>query len=51
MAFDNNLTGPAFPPAWLAPGALPNLAMLDLANNDVTGSLPTQLPWPRLSAL
>ena len=29
----NSLSGPAFPPSWLAPGALPGLAQLELSGN------------------
>ena len=48
----NNLSGPAFPPAWLAPGALPSLAVLHLAGNaGLTGTLPPSMPWPKLSAM
>ncbi|KAL4431228.1 hypothetical protein ABPG75_006484 [Micractinium tetrahymenae] len=43
----NALTGPAFPPAWLAPGAMPHLMLLHLgAKSALTGTLPARLPWP-----
>ena len=48
----NALTGPAFPPAWLEPGALPRLASLLLAGNPgLTGSLPPGLAWPLFQEL
>lgn len=48
----NALTGPAFPPAWLAPGAMPYLAQYVVSNNaQLTGSLPAELAWPILDTL
>ena len=48
----NRLTGPLFPPAWLAPGAMPHLKFLLLADNPgLTGPLPDRLPWPQLTSL
>lgn len=48
----NDLTGPAFPPDWLAPGSFPRLQLLRLgANAGLTGTLPGDLPWPKLEAL
>ena len=47
----NFLTGPAFPPAFLAPGALPQLSSYDVEGNvGLTGTLPTTLP-PQLTNL
>ncbi len=51
VAFGNKLSGPAFPPAWVASGALSNLTSLDLANNQLTGTLPATVPWPRLASM
>ena len=49
---DNLLTGPAFPPAWLAPGALPDLKHLALSGNaNLTGTLPANLPGTHISTL
>lgn len=46
------LAGPAFPPAWLAEGAMRGLEELRLSFNEgLTGSLPPSLPWPRLYSL
>ena len=48
----NQLSGPLFPPAWLAPGAMPHLKFLVLNNNPgLTGPLPDRLPWPELTDL
>ena len=48
----NQLTGPAFPPAWLEPGSLPSLSALFLSGNvGLTGTLPASLPWPNLQSL
>lgn len=47
----NQLSGPAFPPAWLAPGAFGSLSFLALGWNGLTGSLPPALAWPRLETL
>ncbi|KAL4437186.1 hypothetical protein ABPG75_004325 [Micractinium tetrahymenae] len=48
----NLLTGPAFPPAWLRDGALPQLKRLELSSNDgLNGSLPASLPWPGLQGI
>lgn len=49
---DNLLTGPAFPPTWLLPGALASLEQLDVANSrGLVGTLPPDLPWPALKIL
>ena len=48
----NGLAGPAFPPAWLEPGAWPALELLVLEGNPgLAGTLPPSLPWPRLATL
>lgn len=48
----NALSGPAFPPAWLRPGALPRLNRLQLAGNvELGGTLPAGLAWPQLHLL
>lgn len=48
----NQLTGPAFPPAWLAPNSTLNLESLWLSNNlGLEGSLPPSLNWSRLRVL
>jgi len=49
----NWLTGPLFPDAWLLPGALPDLRLLDLSFNQELRalSLPSMLPWPKLTIL
>ena len=45
---DNMLTGPAFPPTWLLPGAMPFLTALDVSDNRaLTGTLPAEWSfWP-----
>jgi len=49
---DNQLSGEAFPPAWLAPGAFPGLESITLdANPRLHGTLPANLSWPKLSML
>lgn len=49
---NNSLSGPAFPPAWLARGALPALAELSLSGNPgLGGELPPELPWLSISSL
>lgn len=49
---DNDLSGPAFPPAWLQPGSLPKLSLLILSDNPgLTGTLPASLPWPTVITL
>lgn len=46
------LRGPAFPPSWLEPGALPQLAALSLeGNSGLEGTLPPGLPWPKIKEL
>ena len=46
---NDSLTGPAFPDAWLRPGALPALQHLDLSDNPgLAGALPPNLSWPCL---
>ena len=48
----NRLSGPLFPAAWLAPGAMPRLQNVALRGNAaLAGPLPDSLPWPRLSGL
>ena len=49
---NNNLSGPAFPPAWLEMGSLPHLTLLVLRGNAITGTIPSSArPWPALRAL
>jgi len=49
---NNSLSGPAFPPAWLEPEALPRLIVLDVAGNPgLGGTLPANLSWPFIDAL
>lgn len=49
---DNNLTGPAFPPAWLQPGSMRALQTLQLNGNErLAGTLPASLSWPALQTL
>ena len=49
---NNSLYGPAFPPAWLRPGAMPELVTLVLSGNaGLAGSLPMDLAWPNLKTL
>lgn len=44
---NNSLTGPAFPPAWLAPGMLPHMRFFDISGNPgIIGTLPANLSWP-----
>lgn len=48
----NQLTGSAFPPAWLAPNSTLNLESLWLSNNPgLEGSLPPSLNWSRLRVM
>ncbi len=48
----NQLTGPALPPAWLAPNSTLDLAILSLATNPgLEGTLPAALNWSRLAAM
>ena len=47
----NRLAGPALPSAWLAPGSLPQLRVLDVGFNNLTGMLPPNLAWPSLKWL
>jgi len=45
----NQLSGSAFPPAWLEPRSFPHLQWLSLSNNHgLTGTLPPNLAWPSL---
>jgi hypothetical protein len=45
----NDLTGPALPPAWADPRALPHLRELRLDGNPgLGGRLPAALAWPLL---
>jgi hypothetical protein len=39
------------PPAWGAPGSFPNLALLTLFGNNLTGPLPEPDSWPQLNVL
>ena len=49
---DNRLTGPAFPLAWLLPGAMAQLQVLNLGGNaGLVGVLPPDLQWPALKNL
>lgn len=49
---NNSLTGPAFPSRWLAPAAMPLLGWLDVSGNaQLTGTLPSNLAWPKLAQL
>ncbi|PRW45691.1 serine threonine- kinase receptor R831 [Chlorella sorokiniana] len=48
----NQLTGPAFPPAWLAPNSMLNLRHYEISDNPgLVGSLPPSLNWSRLELL
>lgn len=48
----NSLSGPAFPASWLQQGAIPGLKYLLLSNNPgLIGTLPPNLPWPRMIEL
>ena len=47
----NGLTGPAFPPTWLQVGGMPRLEGLSLSHNALTGTLPANLTWPKLTFL
>ena len=48
----NKLSGPAFPAAWLQPGAMDALQYLCLSGNPgITGTLPANLSWPMLHAM
>lgn len=48
----NRLSGPLFPPAWLAPGAMPHAKYFSLGNNTaLAGPLPAVMPWPQLASL
>lgn len=48
----NALAGPAFPPAWLRPGAMPRLKFFNLiGNRGLRGTLPANLAWPVLEQL
>lgn len=48
----NQLTGPAFPPAWLAPSSTLDLSFLSLEGNQgLVGTLPASLNWSRLAVL
>ena len=54
MHFSNNqLTGPALPGVWMLPGALHNLALLDVSGNrGLTGTLPVDFSfWPSITRL
>ena len=49
---NNNLTGAAFPPTWLQPGAMAHLRALSLGGNaGLTGTLPPNLAWTSLEHL
>ena len=48
----NRLTGQVFPPAWLLPGAVSQLRVLNLSSNaGLMGALPADLLWPALTKL
>jgi len=52
--FDNSLTGPGFPAAWLRPGALAKLQAFAVNGNPgLTGAIPASLTlaWSHLSSL
>lgn len=51
LASNPNISGPAFPAAWIEPGALPRLFEFDLSGCNITGILPEYLPWPHLKTL
>ena len=52
MLENNTLTGPAFPPGWLLPGAMPGLKVFSVQDNPgLTGTLPANLNWTLLSDL
>lgn len=49
---NNSLSGPAFPPAWLAEEAMAALTELSLSGNrGLGGELPPELPWPSINTL
>lgn len=49
---DNQLAGPAFPDAWVAPNTSLRLWHLSLANNrGLSGTLPAYLPWVDLKLM
>jgi hypothetical protein len=45
------LAGPAFPPSWIAPGALAALQIYSVARTQLDGMLPANLSWPSLHLL
>lgn len=48
----NQLTGPALPPAWLAPNSTLDLSHYDITDNPgLVGPLPAALNWSRLEWL
>ena len=49
---DNQLAGPAFPEAWVAPNTSLRLWHLSLASNrGLSGTLPARLPWVDLKLM
>lgn len=49
---NNRLSGPAFPPAWLAPNSTLDLRQYEITDNPgLTGTLPAALNWSRLQLL
>lgn len=48
----NRLTGPAFPPTWLAPDSKLNLRRLQISYNPgLSGRLPPALNWSKVELL
>lgn len=45
------LSGPAFPPAWLRPGALQHLEDFRAQFTPLAGTLPANLSWPRITSM
>ena len=49
---NNQLSGPAFPPAWRGRGAFPVLKRLSLkGNRRLVGTLPASLAWPQVAIM
>ena len=53
ILYNNSLSGPAFPPAWLGEGSLPYLTLLVLRGNAaISGTIPSSaLAWTALRTL
>lgn len=48
----NRLSGPVFPPAWLAPSSALDLVRYEVSDNaGLVGPLPAALNWSRLELL